>query len=65
MADFNLSLQNRLENLKSEVARGYEDANKLKIDLAQDKSKIGKQCLKYIDLFWHTIPVNPLFLRLF
>lgn len=40
MADFNLSLQNRLENLKSEVARGYEDANKLKIDLAQDKSKI-------------------------
>lgn len=46
MADFNLSLQNRLENLKSEVARGYEDANKLKIDLAQDKSKIGKQCLK-------------------
>lgn len=40
MADFNLSVQNRLETLKNEVARGYEDANKLKIDLAQDKSKI-------------------------
>lgn len=40
MAEYNLSLQNRLENLKSEVAKGYEDANKLKIALAQDKSRI-------------------------
>nr|XP_022337395.1 vacuolar protein sorting-associated protein 37B-like [Crassostrea virginica]XP_022337396.1 vacuolar protein sorting-associated protein 37B-like [Crassostrea virginica] len=40
MAEFNLSFQNRLENMKGEVAKHYEDANKLKIDLAQDKSKI-------------------------
>ena len=43
MAEFNLSFQNRLENMKSEVAKHYEDANKLKIDLAQDKSKIGTE----------------------
>ena len=43
MAEFNLSFQNRLENMKGEVAKHYEDANKLKIDLAQDKSKIGTE----------------------
>ena len=47
MAELNLSFQNRLENMKGEVAKHYEDANKLKIDLAQDKSKIGTELIGF------------------
>ncbi|KAK3090105.1 hypothetical protein FSP39_009238 [Pinctada imbricata] len=40
MADFSLSLQPRLDELKREVGTAYEEANTLKVKLATDKSKL-------------------------
>lgn len=40
LAEYNLSLQPRLDSLKTQVATGYETANKLKTDLGVDKAKL-------------------------
>ena len=42
MADYNMSQKPKLENLKSQLALKYEDANKLKTDLAMQMSKLGE-----------------------
>lgn len=50
LAEFNLSLQPRFEELKREVATAYETVNSLKMPLAQDIAKldtvVGRQSLE-------------------
>ncbi|CAG5136383.1 unnamed protein product [Candidula unifasciata] len=51
LAEYNLSLQPRLESLKNEVASKYEHINSLKTDLAESKARLdsildGRQSLE-------------------
>ncbi|BFZ18540.1 hypothetical protein BsWGS_21579 [Bradybaena similaris] len=53
LAEYNLSLQPRLESLKNEVASKYEHVNSLKTDLAESKARLdsildGRQSLETI-----------------
>ena len=41
LAEYNLSLQPRLDSLKTEVATGYESINKLKNELGMAKARLG------------------------
>ena len=43
LAEFNLAIQPRFEALKRDVATAYETLNSLKLPLAQDIAKLGKQ----------------------
>jgi hypothetical protein len=42
IAEYNLSLQPKLDSLKTEVATLYETVNKLKMELGVEKAKLGK-----------------------
>ncbi|XP_076435120.1 vacuolar protein sorting-associated protein 37B-like [Babylonia areolata] len=42
LAEYNLSLQPRLDSLKTEVATGYESLNKLKTQLGMDKAQLDE-----------------------
>lgn len=42
LAEYNLSLQPRLDSLKTDVATGYETINKLKTQLGVDKAKLDE-----------------------
>lgn len=41
MAEYNLSIEPKLYDMRSKVATLYEEANKLKTELATDKSRLG------------------------
>ena len=41
MAEYNLSVEPKLNDLRSKVAGMYEEANRLKTELAKDKSRLG------------------------
>lgn len=43
MAEYNLSIEPKLYDMRSKVATLYEEANKLKTELATDKSRLGNQ----------------------
>lgn len=57
-ADYNTSLQPKLDHLKTRVATGYEEANRLKTTLAMDKSrldiKLGEQSLDTVGVLLKT-----------
>ena len=40
MAEYNLSVEPKLNDLRSKVAGMYEEANRLKTELAKDKSRL-------------------------
>ena len=42
LAEYNLSLQPKLDTLKQEVGTLYETVNVLKMELAVDKTKLGE-----------------------
>ena len=42
LAEYNLTIQPRLDSLKTEVATGYESINKLKTDLGMAKARLGR-----------------------
>ena len=41
LAEYNMGLQPRFENLKAEVASGYEKVNSLKMSLGKDVARLG------------------------
>ena len=55
LAEFNLSLQPRFEELKRQVATAYETVNALKLPLAQDIAKLGMCSEFYLLLLLYSI----------
>ena len=51
LAEYNLSLQPRLDSLKTEVATGYESINKLKNELGMAKARLGNLANLCMDTF--------------
>ena len=50
LAEYNLSFQPRLDALKTEVATGYENINKLKTELGMAKARLGNLAHMFMDL---------------
>ena len=52
LAEYNLSLQPQLDSLKTEVATGYENINKLKTELGMAKARLGNLANLFMDFLW-------------
>ena len=52
LAEYNLSFQPQLDSLKTEVATGYENINKLKTELGMAKARLGNLANLFMDFFF-------------